>query len=200
LQLGQVRLSASAGRKLTSLSQVRHCMSMISAMKPLTLILLVSLSCGAQTLVDAANQERARQAKLKSTRVYTDQNAHTIRPLVVLSAEAKAPPTPPAPVAQAAAPAASALSPAENELLQKNRAKLRALEDQETAVKIQINDLTNQVYAPVTDQTTKDQGLNKLGDAMTKLTTIQRDIDQTRISLQELETKASAAAAAAAKK
>ena len=198
LQLGQVRLPASAGRKLTSLSQVRHCMSMTSAMKPLTLILLVSISCGAQTLVDAANQERSRQAKLKSTRVFTDQNAHTIRPLVVPSADAKAS-TPAAPAAQPAAPPAAALSPAENELLEKNRAKLRALEDQETAVKIQINDLTNQVYAPVTDQTTKDQALNKLGDSMTRLTVIQKDIDQTRISLQELEAKAAAAAAAAKK-
>jgi hypothetical protein len=174
---------------------------MISAIKPLSLILLVSICCGAQTLVDTANQERARQAKLKSTRVFTDQNAHTIKPLVVPSADAKAPSTPAAtPAAQPAAPAAATLSPAENELLQRNRDKLRALEDQETAVKIQINDLTNQVYAPVTDQTTKDQALNKLGDAMTKLTTVQRDIDQTRISLQELEAKASAAAAAAAKK
>jgi len=170
-------------------------------MKPLTLILLVSISCGAQTLVDAANQERARQAKIKSTRVFTDQNAHTIRPLVVPSADAKAStPAAPATAAQPAAPPAAVLSPAENELLQKNRAKLRALEDQETAVKIQINDLTNQVYAPVTDQTTKDQALNKLGDAMTKLTVVQRDIDQTRISLQDLEAKAAAAAAAAAKK
>jgi hypothetical protein len=79
LTAGQVRLPASAGRKLTSVSQVRHCMSMISATKPLSLILLVSISCGAQSLVDAANQERARQAKVKSTRVFTDQNAHTIR-------------------------------------------------------------------------------------------------------------------------
>jgi predicted double-glycine peptidase len=66
-------------------------------------------------------------------------------------------------------------------------------------VKIQINDLTNQVYAPVTDQTTKDQALNKLGDAMTKLTTVQRDIDQTRLTLQDLEAKATAAAAGRSK-
>jgi len=174
-------------------------MSMISATKPLSLILLVSISCGAQSLVDAANQERARQAKVKSTRVFTDQNAHTIRPLVVPASEPKSS-TPAAPAAQPAAPPAQALSPAENELLQRTRTKLRSLEDQETAVKIQINDLTNQVYAPVTDQSTKDQALNKLGDAMTKLTTVQRDIDQTRLTLQDLEAKATAAAAAAAKK
>jgi hypothetical protein len=200
LQLEQVRLPASAGRKLTSLSQVRHCMSMTSAMKPLTLILLVSISCGAQTLVDAANQERARQAKLKSTRVFTDQNAHTIRPLVVPSADAKAS-TPAAPAAQArCASGCSALRPPENELLQKNRAKLRALEDQETAVKIQINDLTNQVYAPVTDQTTKDQALNKLGDAMTRPDRYPEGISiRPGSALQELEAKAAAAAAAAAK-
>jgi hypothetical protein len=162
-------------------------------MKPLILILLFTISCGAQTLVDAAKQERARQAKLKSTRVFTDQNAHMIQPLASPPPAAKAA----APVAekvQPAEPPVSAATPADDEPMRKLRAKLRTLEDQETTVKLQINDLTNQVYAPVTDQTTKDHALNKLGDAMTKLTIVQKDIDQTRISLQEMEAKAAAAA------
>jgi hypothetical protein len=165
-------------------------------MKPLILVLLVTISVQAQTLVDAAKQERARQAKLKSTRVFTDQNAHVVQPLGASPPAAK----PPAPAAENVQPAVPPVSPAtpapatsaNDEQIQKARARLRALEDQETAVKLQINDLTNQVYAPVTDQTTKDQALNKLGDAMTKLTVIQRDIDQARISLQELEAKPAA--------
>jgi len=166
-------------------------------MKPLILVLLVAISVESQTLVDAAKQERARQAKLKSTRVYTDQNAHVIQPLGASPPAAKPPAPPAAEKVQPAVPAASPATPApvpsaNDEQIQKARARLRTLEDQETAVKLQINDLTNQVYAPVTDQTTKDQALNKLGDAMTKLTTIQRDIDQARISLQELEAKPAA--------
>lgn len=76
------------------------------------------------------------------------------------------------------------------EQIQKLQTKLRTLEDQETAIKLQINEFTNQVFAPVTDQTSKDQAVSKLGEAQAKLTNVQKEIDQTRASLRELEAKA----------
>jgi len=165
-------------------------------MKPLILILLVSVSVeaqGVQGVVDAARQERARQARASGARVFTDANSHTLDSLNTPAKPAKAEGPAASATAAAAAPAdKSSTSPADDQT-QKLRLKVRALEDQETGLKLQINDITNQVYAPVTDQATRTAAQNKLGEAQSLLADLQKDLAQTRTDLQKAEADAQAA-------
>jgi len=78
------------------------------------------------------------------------------------------------------------------EEMQKLRIRVRALEDQETALKLQISDITNQVYAPQQDSGAHNEALTKLGETQAKLADVQRELGQTRISLQQAEIQASA--------
>jgi hypothetical protein len=196
---------ASAGVKLTSLSQARHCMSIISDMKPLILILFVAASAQAQSIADAARQERARQAQYKSTRTFSDANTHVVRPITpadVSASPTTAAKTAPAAARSAAAPGtgAAALKAAETataapvdpaaEEMQKLRIRIRALEDQETSLKLQISDFTNQVYSPQTDSATHNEALTKLGETQAKLMDVQKELAQARSSLQQSEIKA----------
>jgi hypothetical protein len=168
-------------------------------MKPLILILFVTISAQAQNVADAARQERARQAQYKSTRVFSDVNAHLVKPITPAD-------TPSAPAATAAAKgaapaagpagaalnaAAAAVDPAAEEM-QKLRIRVRALENQETALKLQIADVTNQVYAPLTDQATHNEALTKLGETQAKLADVQKELAQARSSLQQMEIQAAA--------
>jgi len=178
-------------------------MSIMRDMKPLILILLVSVTAEAQNLADAARQERARQAQYKSTRVFSDANAHLLKPitpaepLLVPVAGSKDLLTKNSPAASAALNAAAAPvgPPASDPILeemQKLRIRVRALEDQETSLKLQITDITNQVYAPLSDSGTHNEALTKLGETQAKLADVQRELGQARISLQQLEIQASA--------
>ena len=78
------------------------------------------------------------------------------------------------------------------EEMQKLRIRVRALEGQETSLKLLIIDVTNQVYAPLTDQTAHNEALAKLGETQVKLSEVQKELTQARSNLQELEIKAAA--------
>jgi len=171
-------------------------MSIIPDMKPLILILFVAISSEAQNIADAARQERARQAQYKSTRVFSDVNAHLLKPITPADAPSVAPAAPkgqgPAGTAGAALNAAAAAVDPLAEEMQKLRIRVRALEDQETALKLQIVDVTNQVYAPLTDSGTRNEALTKLGETQAKLADVQRELGQARISLQQMDIQAAA--------
>jgi hypothetical protein len=172
-------------------------------MKPLILILAVAISAEAQSLADAARQERARQAQHKSTRVFSDVNAHVVKsaaPAETPAASGAKPKTAAAPAGAAAptgttaaamAATAAAVDPFAEEM-QKLRIRVRALEDQETSLKIQIVETTNQVYAPLTDQASHNDALTRLGEVQVKLADVQKTLSQTRSDLQQMEIQASA--------
>jgi hypothetical protein len=169
-------------------------------MKPLILILFAAVSLQAQSVADAARQERARQAQSKSTRVFTDGNAHLLNPIApsggaVPSASAAKAQTPAAaasaskpPVAPVAA-ATPPLDPAQEEI-QKLRLRIRALDDQDTTLKLQIADITNQVYSPLTDQASHNDALTRLGETQAKQSDVQKELAQTRSKLLQLESQA----------
>src|SRR5437764_5478954 len=114
-------------------------MSIISDMnRSLTMVLILIALCGvtgdAQTLVEAAQQERARQAQLKTSHVFTDSNAHTVGPLIVapVKPELAVPSAPSGPsVPSVASPALKAEVPDPKAIVEKMirelRAKLRTL-------------------------------------------------------------------------
>jgi hypothetical protein len=167
-------------------------------MKPLILILVVAISAEAQNLADAARQERARQAQHKSTRVFSDVNAHVVKsatPAESTAASAAKPKAgtaaPGGTAATAVAAAAAAVDPLAEEM-QKLRIRVRALEDQETSLKLQIVETTNQVYAPLTDQTTHNEALTRLGEVQVKLADVQKTLASTRSDLQQMEIQAAA--------
>jgi len=79
------------------------------------------------------------------------------------------------------------------EEMQKLRIRVRTLEDQETSLKLLINEVTNQIYAPLTDQTSHNEALTKLGETQAKLADVQKELAQVRSNLQQLEIQANAA-------
>lgn len=168
-------------------------------MKPLILILVVAISAEAQNLADAARQERARQAQHKSTRVFSDVNAHVVKSSTPAEAPAASSAKPKTAAGSAAtgtaaaamAAATAAVDPIAEEM-QKLRIRVRALEDQETSLKLQIVETTNQVYAPLTDQATHNEALTRLGEVQVKLADVQKTLASTRSDLQQLEIQAAA--------
>jgi len=181
-------------------------MSIISDMKPLILILFVATSIQAQTIADAARQERARQSQIKSARVFSDANTHTVKPITPaaapaspgVAAKAPAEAAKGSPVAgpagatlNAAAAAATPIDPVAEEM-QKVRIRVRALEDQETSLKLQISDTTNQIYAPLSDAATHNEALARLAETQTKLADVQKELAENRANLQQLEIKSAA--------
>ena len=86
-------------------------------------------------------------------------------------------------------PQPPAIDPAKewNAQLDKVRAKIQSLQEEETATQLRINQLNNQIYAPVVDQAAKDQALAQIGDAQQKLSTVRLELDQTRRALETLQ-------------
>jgi hypothetical protein len=178
-------------------------MSIIPDMKSLILILFVATSVQAQSVADAARQERARQAQSKSTRVFSDANTHTVKPITPAEpslvpvagskdlSTSKALPTKnlAAAATGAALNAAAATAPVDPaaEEMQKLRIRVRALGDQETSLKLQISDATNQIYAPQMDSATRNEALTRLGETQVKLSDVQKELAQARANLQQLE-------------
>jgi len=172
-------------------------------MKPLILILFAAASVQAQSVADAARMERARQAQFKNTRVFSDANTHVLKPitpaepLLVPVAGTTAPsprnsvPAGPAGAALNAAATAATVDPVAEEM-QKLRIRVRALEDQETSLKLQISDITNQVYAPLSDSATHNEALTRLGETQAKLADVQKELAQARSNLQQLEIQSAA--------
>ncbi len=146
-------------------------------MRVFLVILLVALSVHAQSLADAARKERERRAHLKPAPVLQAEGAPS--PAAAKTDEGK----------KAEEPPKTPVDPVKeyNDQLQKLRARVMVLQDDETATQLQINDLTNQINAPVVDQATKDQTLALLGDARQKLAAVRLELDQTRRSLDTLQ-------------
>ena len=146
-----------------------------------------------QTIADFARQERARQAKVQSTRVITTDD---LKRADVTAAPAEKEPAKDAAkepskdgAKPAAAPAAAASDPIKewNEQVAKIRARIRELQDQDTATQIEINAVTNKVYAPVTTEAARTQAQAALAAAQKKLTEIRDETLLTRTKLQEME-------------
>src|SRR5262245_44911673 len=176
LQWGQVTRSVSDGDNRISPSHVLHLKWMLRAMKSLAVILLLTVPLQAQTLADAARRERARQAELRSAHVYQGKGTRTetttppaahVAPAAAAPAPAAAKPEPPKPEPpkpesskpeQPKPAAPSAPNPTPNPAAQRNaeiaklRAKIPELENQERTLTLQVNQLTNQMLAPVSDQ------------------------------------------------
>ena len=149
-------------------------------MKALIVILLLAVSVQAQNLADAARKERERRAHLKPAEVIeaqgfpssTDAQEESIQPEV-----------------EAARPQPSAVDSIKewNEQIRGLLAKIQALQMEETATELQINELNNQIFAPVIDQATKDQALARLGKAREKLAALGLELSQTTQSLETIE-------------
>jgi len=184
-------------------------------MKLLLLILTLTAYAEAQTVADIARQERERRAQLKNVPVIAAEGARNATPVSTLpAADAKAPagdakaPAPDAktpagdaktPAADAKAPAAAPKVPAPaaapvrdpvkewTERMDQLRKKVQDLQDQETALRLQVNELTNQFFAPVSDQSSKDQAQARLGETQNRLTGVRAELDQTKKMLDEMQ-------------
>ena len=239
LQCGHVIRPVSEGAQRTSSSQALHLKCIMASMKPLMLLSLLAVSVQAQTIADAARQERARQARIRSEQAVSGKTTETITntpvapssqtpPVSVLGNPATpatpgtpaapgTPGTPATPGATAATPAspataapagpgqprpAPAAAPAPprppapppvdpaakwNEEMGKIRARVRDLQDQEQALQLQVNQLTSQFLAPVSDQASKDQAQSRLGDTQNRLTAVRAELDQARKTLDSMQ-------------
>ena len=132
----------------------------------------------AQSLADFARQERERQARLKPAQVITGTGSGATA----------------APAAQAAGAKPeeakkNAVDPVKeyNDRLDKLRTKIRSLQDEETATQLRINEFNNQVYAPVVDQSAKDQALTLVTAEQQKLSDIRMELDATRKEIEAME-------------
>jgi hypothetical protein len=173
----------------SSPSQARHLKCTIEVMKPLLVILLMAVSVQAQSLAEAAKKERERQANLRPAKVITSIQLSKTEP----------PPPAAATTEQAAAATQSSAERTEpqaptppdpvqvwNIQADQLRTKIRALQDQEMMLLLQGNQLTNQVYAPVTDPVTQERALAQLSQVQLQLATVQRDLVEARRSLDAL--------------
>jgi hypothetical protein len=159
-------------------------------MKPLILILLTAVFAQAQTIADAARQERARQAQVHTVKIFTtgDLKSNDSRE----TAEAR-PVENPAPVAApdpapAPAPAAApVVDPVQQwtEETAKLRTLVRELMDQETATQLEMNAASAQINAPITSQSAKDQAQRSLTASQEKLVVIRAELARARSDLQE---------------
>jgi hypothetical protein len=168
-------------------------------MKPLILILLAAAYAAAQTptVADVARQERARRAQSRSSKVYTTEDIRTTAPAeeaepaaagTEVSPDAKAAPATAESAPDAQVPQADPTKQwlMENEKL---REQLRELMDQEAIAQLEINTATNQLNAPISTQSAKDEAGTKLQAANQKLATIRERIAKSRSELQEREAK-----------
>jgi len=139
-------------------------------------MLLVAISVQAQTIADAARQERARQARLKST--ITIKEVGTAPPSQADKApDGKKLEKPPAP------------DPVEvwNGKMDQLRAQIKDLQDQQTALQLQKTQLQNQVYAPVVDPAAKDQAQAQLNDTLQQLSKVDADLDSAKRDLDAMQ-------------
>jgi len=74
-----------------------------------------------------------------------------------------------------------------NEDVAKLKAKIVQLQDQDTAIQLQMNDLKNAVQAPVIDQATQDQAKQQLVQAQDQLVATEKELADTKKELDALE-------------
>ena len=157
-------------------------------------MLLIAVGASAQnpTVADIARQVRAQKGASKSTRVYTTEDIRTT-PVAEAEPDKATPAAPatetPAPAAETAPATTPALDPLQQWLAdtEKLRAHIRELMDQELVVQLEINKVTNEVYAPDTNQTARDRALAALDAAQQKLVGVRGQIAKSRLELQALE-------------
>lgn len=115
----------------------------------------------------------------------TEPNA----PTAPTASAPSAPAAPATPAATAPAAAAPAVDPVQkwNDDMQKARARLRELQTEETSLQLQLNDLTNQFTAPVSDENTRRQVQTSLGEVQNRLNAVRSELDQARRSVQAME-------------
>ena len=160
------------------------------------LILLVAIAVKGQptqSLADAARKERERRAAISKVPVITTEEARGPAS-AASSAPAPASSSPAAPAASTPAVSAAPVPKPADEALKKYNdevAKLKArivqLQDQDTAVQLQINDLKNAIQAPVIDQPTQDQAKQQLAQAQDQQVATEKDLADTKKALEELE-------------
>jgi len=112
----------------------------------------------------------------------TDKSAGSEKPGEASDKSAEKPKEPPKPQPPAVDPVKEW-----NAQLDKVRAKIQSLQEEEAATQLRINQLNNQIYAPVVDQAAKDQALAQVGDAQQKLSAVRLELDQTRRALETLQ-------------
>lgn len=178
---------------------MRQLKCIIEVMKPLSLILLVAVCAEAQTLADIARKERERQARVQSVRVFTTEDARSAATPALPPSPATAPTpnagTTAAPTAAPVPPAAAAPVPTAgpdpverwNQEMDKIRAKLRELQDQETALQLQLNDFTNQFTAPKANENNRRQVQIRIVETQGKLNAVRSELEQTRKTMLAME-------------
>jgi hypothetical protein len=157
-------------------------------MKVLIFVLLAALTAEAQSVADLARQERGRRSQSKTVRVFTSADARSgvtpaAEPASSPKETAKSSDTP------KAEPKAKPADPLQEWTAQVEqiRASIRSLQDEETALQLQVNDLTNQVYAPITNLGAKSQAQAALAETQSRLVEVRKDLAQTRLKLQQME-------------
>ena len=205
LQDGQTA-SFTGDASVISASQPRQLNCMIRLIKPLILLLLFAISAKAQSLPEVARQERERKANLKPTRALTtdttkSQPAEAIAPTpdkavdtnsktATTTAGAKSAEPPKAAATASTSPSGPVESEAAKkyaEELARLRTRVVQLQDQETSLRLQLNDLKNAFLAPVTDTDARAQAQNQIDQAQTQLAETQRELAETRRQVQILE-------------
>ena len=137
-------------------------------------MLLLATSVQAQSIADAARQERERQAKVKSTMVFKETGPQ------------------PAPVEEKEVPKANTPSTPDplvlwNAKVDELRAKIKDLQDQEIALQLQQTQLQNQASAPIIDPAAKEQAQNDVAQNMQQLAKVREDLDLSRKEIDALQ-------------
>jgi hypothetical protein len=163
-------------------------------MKSLILLLFVAMYSQAQSLPELARRERQRQAGQAPTVVFTADKAKgnetpaaPAGPPVPAAAESIDKPADPAVAAPAAAKPVDDRMKKYADELARLKARIVELQDRETATQLQINDAKNQFLAPVTDTTSRQQAQTRLSQAQAQLGAVQKELADTRLALQVLE-------------
>jgi hypothetical protein len=159
-------------------------------MKPLILILLASVCAQAQTIADAARRERARQAQVRTTKIYTTEDIKGIGANVPTQPVEN--PAPGGAAAPASNPPATPTATVTVDPLEqwtqetaKLRTQVRDLLDQETAIQLEINAATAQINAPITTQSAKDQAARLQQSGQERLITLRAELARLRAELAE---------------
>ena len=74
-----------------------------------------------------------------------------------------------------------------NEEMNRARERVQELEGQEAALQLQINQLTNQFFAPVSDQSSRDQAQARLGETQNQLMAVRVELNKAKKTLDALQ-------------
>jgi len=157
-------------------------------MKSFILLLFVAIYSQAQSLPELARRERQRQSAQSPAGVLTGDKADKTK-----DSGSPAAGTPAAPSAATAQAPAVPAKPADERMkkyaddVARLKVKILELQDRETATQLQINDAKNQLLAPVTDTTARQQAQTRLSQAQAQLSAIQKELADSRRALQVLE-------------